>query len=307
MNKDSSILVTGANGMVGKYLQDALRNEGYTNVNLAIREEYDLRDPCDAKNLFFLTNPEYVFHVAAKVGGIMWNKTCPADFIRDNILMNTNVIEAARKYKTKKLLFCGSAGVYPKDCLQPMKEEYIMTGKFEEVSQYYGFSKLAGILMCQAYRKQYGCNFISCLPTNLYGMYDKFDIVKSHAVPSIIRKFYEANRGESIVINGTGESKREFLYAGDLANAMIFLMNCYDSPDPINIGGTNLSIKELIEIVKNVSGYEKNVVWNTDFPEGIKERCLDSSKIKMLGWEQKTSIEEGLKITYDWYVRNNNI
>ena len=241
------------------------------------------------------------------MGGILANKTFPADFIRENLMIETNVIDAAYKNKVKKLLFLGSSCIYPKNAPQPMKEEYLLTGDLEPTNQAYAVAKIAGIVMCQSYNKQYGTNFISVMPTNLYGEGDNFDLENSHVLPAMIRKFDDAkkNNAKEVVLWGTGTPKREFLYVDDVAIASVFLMNNYDSGEIINIGtGEDLSILELANMVKECVGYDGNIVWDSSRPDGAPRKLLDVSKIKALGWSPKINLVDGIKKTYSWYLNN---
>ncbi len=310
MQKDSKIYIAGHNGLVGSAIMRELEKSGYTNVVTRNFSELDLRVQQKVEDFFQVENPEYVFLAAAKVGGILANDKNSADFIRDNLIIETNVIDYAYKNGVKKLLFLGSSCVYPKNAPHPIKEEYLLTGELEETNKAYAIAKIAGIIMCQSYSKQYGANFISVMPTNLYGPNDNFDLESSHVLPAMIRKFDDAKESGSneVVLWGTGTPKREFLYVDELANACIFLMNNYDSFEIINIGtGEDLSISQLSEIVKNIVGYEGNIVWDTSKPDGTPRKLLDVSKLHSLGWKHHRYLKEGIERTYEWYKANKNI
>lgn len=307
MQKDSKIYIAGHNGLVGSAILRELEKEGYKNIIVKTRQELDLTIKEKVKEFFEKEKIEYVFLAAAKVGGIVANDEYPADFIRENIEIETNIIHHAYENNVKKLLFLGSSCVYPKMCPQPIKEEYLLTGELEYTNKAYAIAKIAGIIMCQSYNKQYGTNFISVMPTNLYGPNDNFDLNSSHVLPALIRKFYEAkmNGSKEVVLWGTGSPMREFLYVDDLAQACIFLMNQYNDNDIINIGtGEDISIKELAEIVRNEVGYNGNIVWDTNKPDGTPKKLLDVSKLETLGYKSKTSLVDGIKATYEWYKNN---
>lgn len=307
MNKDSKIFVAGHRGLVGSALVRALEAQGFNNLTLKTRKELDLTDAHAVAEFFAQEKPEYVFLAAAKVGGIMANKNSPADFIRDNLAVELNVIDAAHKSDVKKLLFLGSSCIYPRLCPQPIKEEYLLTGELEPTNKAYALAKIAGIVMCESYNKQYGTNFISVMPTNLYGTNDNFDLENSHVLPAMIRKFHEAKNknASSVTLWGTGSALREFLHVDDLADACLFLMGTYNDSSIVNIGtGEDLSIKELAEQIQNVVGYKGTIDWDTSKPDGTPRKLLDVSKLHALGWHHKISLEEGLKTTYEWYCDN---
>lgn len=310
MKRNSRILVTGYKGLVGSAIVRKLSEQGYGgNLIYADRNNCDLMNRQDVYNFFDKYQPEYVFHAAAKVGGINANNTYSADFIHDNLLIQINVIEACHKFNIKKLLFLGSSCIYPKLCPQPIKEEYLMTSELEETNIGYAIAKISGIVMCNMYRKQYGNNFISAMPTNLYGPGDNFNLENSHVLPALIRKFHEAkiNKKDSVELWGTGAPRREFLFVNDLARALIWLMNNYDGKMHINVGcGSDVSIKELAHTIKKVVGFEGDIMWNTSYPDGTLQKLLDVSKINALGWKSTTSLEEGLEITYNWFLENYN-
>mgnify|MGYP001565300379 CR=1 FL=1 len=307
MQKNSKIYVAGHRGLVGSAIVQALREQGYDNLILKTRQELDLLDQTAVKNFFEKEKPEYVFLAAAKVGGIMANKTYPADFIYENLTVQTNVIHAAYTCGVKKLLFLGSSCIYPKLCPQPIKEDYLLTSELEPTNKAYSVAKIAGIIMCQSYNEQYGTNFISLMPTNLYGPHDNFDLENSHVLPALIRKFHEAKvaKKSSVTLWGTGNAKREFLHVNDLALASVFLMNQYDDSDIINVGtGEDITIKELAEKIKTVVGYEGAIDWDTTKPDGTPKKLLDVSKLHKLGWKHSMSLEGGLEETYDWFDKN---
>lgn len=307
MNKDSKIYVAGHRGLVGSAIVRVLKDAGYTNIVTRTRDELDLTIQADVQKFFENERPEYVFLAAAKVGGIMANKTYPADFIYSNLVIETNVIESAQRSKVQKLLFLGSSCIYPKLALQPIKEEYLLTGPLEETNSAYAIAKIAGVLMCQSYREQYGSNFISVMPTNLYGPNDNFDPVNSHVLPGLLRRFHEAKESGApeVVVWGTGSPKREFLHVDDLAGASLFLMETYDEGAIVNIGtGEDVSIKELAEMVKEVVGYQGLITWDTSKPDGTPRKLLDVSKLQNLGWTHSVPLSEGIQKTYTWCVEN---
>ena len=308
MQKESKIYVAGHRGLVGSAIVRALRDQGYDNLVLKTRQELDLLDQTAVKNFFEKEKPEYVFLAAAKVGGIMANKAHPADFIYSNLTIQTNIIHNAYVQGVKKLLFLGSSCIYPKLCPQPIKEEYLLTSELEPTNKAYALAKIAGIYMCQSYNEQYGTNFISLMPTNLYGPNDNFDLAEAHVMPSIMRKFHEAKikKERSVSVWGTGNAKREFLHVNDLALASVFLMNQYDNSDIINVGtGEDVTIKELAEKIKAVVGYEGEIVWDTSKPDGTPRKLLDVSKLHALGWKHSISLDDGIAETYEWYKKNN--
>jgi GDP-L-fucose synthase len=306
MNKDSKILVTGCQGMLGWAMVRELDQLGYDNVSCIDRVDYDLLNQRRVWELFEKERPEYVFHIAAKVGGIFANDSQSGAFIYENLMMQCNVIEAARIYNVKKLLFCGSACIYPKDTAQPIKEDSLLTGSLEKTNLGYAIAKISGVVMCQMYRKQYGCNFVSVMPTNIYGRGDNFNSNTAHVVPGLINKFNDAkvNKSLSVEVWGTGEASREFIYVDDLANGLVFVMNNYDDSEVINIGsGDIIKIKDVVQTIKDVVRYNGDVVYNGVL-EGVKDRSLDISKITALGWQPKTKFEDGVKVVYDWYLNN---
>lgn len=304
MKNDSKIYVAGHQGLVGSSIMRRLRAEGYNNFVLRTHQEIDLEIQRDVGELFNSERPEYVFLAAARVGGIFANNTYPADFIYNNLIIQANVINAAYKFGVKKLLFLGSSCIYPKFAPQPMKEEHLLTGKLEPTNEPYAIAKIAGIKMCQAYNRQYGTNFISVMPTNLYGPNDNFDLMDSHVLPALIRKFHDAKvEGKPYVeVWGTGNPRREFLYVDDLAEACLFLMDSYNESEIINIGmGEDISIKELAYIIKEVVGYGGEIRFDLNKPDGSPRKLLDTGRIRALGWRPKISLREGIEKTYRWY------
>lgn len=304
MDSNSKIYVAGHRGMVGSAIVRELKREGYTNV---ITSDIDLRFQKDVNSWFNLHQPEYVFLAAARVGGIGYNKAYPADFIRDNLLIQTNVIDAANWYGTRKLMFLGSACIYPKHAPVPIKEESLMTGPLEPTNDAYAIAKIAGLRMCRAFTEQNGFSTVSVMPTNLYGPHDNFRLNESHVIPAMIRKFLEAKESNApeVVLFGTGTVTREFLYVDDLANALVFLMNNYDDPNHINVGtGHEIQIMGLAHMIAAQVGYKGNIVWDKTKPDGTPRRVLDTTKMNDLGWEPKVGLEIGLAMTIDWYLRN---
>lgn len=307
MNKDSKIFIAGHRGLVGSAILRCLQSQGYNNLLLKTHKELDLELQKDVEDFFERVRPDYAFMAAAKVGGILANNTYPADFIYNNLIIQTNVIHAAYKFAVKKLIFLGSSCIYPKFAPQPMKEEYLLTGKLEPTNEPYAVAKIAGIIMCQSYNRQYGTNFISVMPTNLYGPNDNFDLNSSHVLPAMTRKFHDAkmHRKGAVTLWGTGSPKREFLHVDDLADACVFLMNNYNESEIINIGaGEDITIKELAEMIKKVVSYEGEIIWDTSKPDGTPRKLLDVSKLKALGWKPKIGLDVGIKSTYEWYLSN---
>lgn len=307
MNKSDKIYVAGHNGLVGSAIIRRLKKLGFENIIVRSSTELDLTNQSEVEKFYMSSNPDYVFLAAAKVGGIYANDTYPASFIRDNLLIQTNSIDSAYKSGVKKLLFLGSSCIYPKFCPQPMKEEYLLTGELEPTNEWYAIAKIAGIKMCQAYRKQYGFNAISLMPTNLYGPGDNFNLENSHVLPALIRKFNDAkiNEQSHVEIWGTGKPKREFLHVDDLADASVFLMNKYDDPEIVNVGvGEDVSIYELAKIVQKITGYEGELRFDSSKPDGTPQKLLDVSRIEGLGWKANTLLEDGIKATYHWYLEN---
>ena len=305
MQKDSRIFVAGHRGLVGSAIVRKLESEGFTNIIIKTSKELDLRIQADVNKFFEQEKPEYVFLAAAKVGGIKANMDYPAQFIYDNLAIETNVIHAAYKYGAKKLLFLGSSCIYPRDCKQPIKEEYLLTGPLEETNEFYALAKIAGLKMCQAYNKQYGTRFISCMPTNLYGPNDNYDLETSHVMPALIAKFIDAkkNNKNEVVLWGTGKPYREFLYVDDLADACLFLMQNYNSNETINVGtGKDLTVKELAELIAQQVGYEGKISFNA-VADGTPKKVLNLNKIHDLGWFAKISLLDGIKKVTSLYTR----
>jgi GDP-L-fucose synthase len=305
ISKDARIYVAGHAGLVGSAVTRRLRGGGYTNLLTAERDDLDLRDQ-GAVNRWFETNrPEYVFLVAGTVGGILANSARPAEFIYDNLMIHATVVHAAYREGVRKLLYLGSSCIYPRECPQPMKEEYLLTGLLEPTNEPYAVAKIAGIKLCQAYRHQYGCDFISAMPTNLYGPNDNFDLTSSHVLPALIRKFHDAKadgRGE-VVIWGTGSPRREFLHVDDLADACLFIMEYYDRDLHINVGtGEDLSILELAEMVQDVVFPEAGLTFDTSKPDGTPRKLLDVSRLHGLGWHHRISLRDGIAATYQWFL-----
>jgi len=304
VEKSAKIYVAGHQGLVGSAILRKLISEGYSNIVTRSFQELDLRDQTAVNEFFKKEQPEFVFLAAAKVGGILANNTYPVDFLRDNLLIQTNVIDAAYRYGSRKLLFLGSSCIYPKFAPQPIKEEYLLTGELEPTNEPYAIAKIAGIKLCQAYNRQYQTNFISVMPTNLYGPGDNFDLETSHVIPALIRKFHESKiKGkDQVVVWGSGKPFREFLHVDDLADACLFLMHNYNSSEIINIGtGKDLSIAELAYLIKDIVGYDGNIIFDTSKPDGTPRKLLDVSKLFNMGWKPKISLEEGIRSTYSWY------
>ncbi|MFK5891810.1 MAG: GDP-L-fucose synthase [Pseudomonadota bacterium] len=309
MNKEDKIYVAGHRGLVGSAIVRNLEKKGYNNFLFRTSKELNLTNQADVNQFFEAEKPGYVFLSAAKVGGIHANDIYPADFIRDNLQIQTNVIDAAYRNKTKKLLFLGSSCIYPKFAPQPMKEEHLLTGELEPTNEWYAIAKIAGIKMCQAYKKQYGFNAISLMPTNLYGPGDNFNLENSHVMPALIRKFHDAkiNNAPNVEVWGSGTPKREFLHVDDMADASVYLMNTYNNKGFINIGvGDDISIKELAELVKKVVGYEGVLKFDSSKPDGTPRKLLDVSKLTQSGWQANIQLSDGVNSTYKWYLENIN-
>ena len=307
MNLDAKIYVAGHRGLVGSAIVRNLEAKGYKNIIYRTHKELDLTNQEAVRRFFEEEKPEYVFLAAAKVGGIHANNTYPADFIYDNLMIQNNVIKAAHDFKVKKLLFLGSTCIYPKMAPQPIKEEYLLTGSLEETNEAYAVAKIAGLEMCKFFKRQYGDNFISCMPTNLYGPNDNFDLKNSHVLPALIRKFHEAkvNNSEAVEVWGTGTPLREFLYVDDMADACVFLMENYDGEQHVNIGtGEEVSIRELAETVKEVVGFDGELVFNTEMPDGTPRKLTTVDKLHGLGWKHKVSLNEGIQLAYNWFLKN---
>ena len=308
MGSDSKIFVAGHNGLVGSAIVRHLKEQGFTNIITVNRFQCDLTDQNAVKMFFMLEQPEYVFLAAAKVGGIGGNSDYPADFIYENLMIQSNVISVAAETGVDKLLFLGSSCIYPKFAKQPITEDQLLTGSLEESNDAYAIAKIAGIKMCQAYRKQYGLNAIAVMPTNLYGPNDNFDINYGHVLPSLLAKFdgsLEKSKHWVVKLWGDGSARREFLHVDDLAAALLICMERYDSDEIINIGtGEDVTIKELAEMIVEVTGYKNDYEWDTSKPNGTPRKVLNVDKVKSLGWEPKISLREGLESTYEWMKNN---
>lgn len=305
--KDAAIYVAGHRGLVGSAIVRALEEKGFTNIIVKTSSELDLRNQQAVNDFYTEFKPKYVYLAAAKVGGILANDTYPADFIYDNLMIESNLIHGAYISGVKKLLFLGSTCIYPKECPQPIREEYLLTGPLEPTNEWYAIAKIAGIKMCQAYRKQYNCNFISGMPTNLYGPGDNFDLETSHVLPALIRKFHEAKVKDDpeVTVWGTGKPRREFLYVDDCADACLHLMNQYDGYDFVNIGkGEDISIEELANLIKKIISYDGSLVFDFSKPDGTMRKLTDVSVISELGWSADISISEGIEKSYRWYLDN---
>jgi len=307
MDSDSKVFVAGNRGLVGSAVVRNLIAKGYKNIYSAPRTHFDLRDQNDVEKYFEINRPEYVILAAAKVGGIKSNIDHPVQFIRDNLQIQTNVIDASYRYGVKKLLFLGSSCIYPKLATQPISEDQLMTGPLEPTNDNYAIAKIAGIKMCQAYYTQYGFNAISVMPTNLYGPNDSFVLDNGHVLPALIRRFHEAKESNSPFIKcwGDGSAMREFLHVDDLAEACYRCMISYDSPEILNIGtGEDITIKELTELISNIIGYDGKIEWDVSKPNGTPRKVLSVDKIKSIGWSPKIGIREGIQKTYQWYITN---
>jgi GDP-L-fucose synthase len=304
VEKDAKLYVAGHRGLVGSAIMRKLKKEGYNNLVYRTSSDLDLRRQEKVEKFFEEEKPEYVILAAAKVGGIQANDKYSAEFLYDNLMIESNVIEAAYQNDVKKLLFLGSSCIYPKFAEQPMKEDYLLSGKLESTNEGYAVAKITGIKLCEHYNKQYDTNFISAMPTNLYGPNDNFDLETSHVLPALIRKFHEAkvNDEDEVVIWGTGKPRREFLHVDDLADSLLFLMNNYNGNQFVNIGvGKDISILELAELIKDIVGFEGKIVNDLSKPDGTPRKLLDVSKLNNLGWEAQISLEEGVKDTYEWF------
>lgn len=317
MDKSAKIYVAGHRGLVGSAIVRCLQKQGYNNLVLRTHAELDLLNQVAVTSFFASEKPEYVFLAAAKVGGIVANNDFPAQFIYENLQIQNNIIHNSHLNKIKKLLFLGSSCIYPRECPQPMKEEYLLTGKLEPTNEPYAIAKIAGLKMCQSYNRQYGTNFIAVMPTNLYGPNDNFDLNNSHVVPALIRKFHEAKMvgASEVEVWGTGRARREFLYVDDMADGCLFLMNNFNPTKEksekgeffFNLGtGTDLSINELSGLIKKVTGFEGQIKFDSTKPDGTPQKLLDVSGIKALGWEFKMPLESGLNALYNWYNEKTN-
>jgi len=303
MVKDDKIYVAGHKGLVGSEIIKKLNDNGYTNIITMSHKDLDLTNQNETQHFFDVQRPDYVFLAAARVGGIYANSTFPADFTYENLMVECNVIKACHDYKVKKLLFLGSSCIYPRECPQPIKEDYLLSGPLEKTNDGYAIAKIAGIIMCQKYNSQYGTNFISLMPTNLYGsVNDNYDPKNSHVLPGMIRKLHDAKMKNLPIMElwGTGKPLREFLHVSDMADAALFLMNNYNSGDIINVGsGEEISIKELAWIIRDVIGYEGKIYFNDSYPDGTPRKFLDTTKIRSLGWYPKINLENGIRSTYE--------
>jgi GDP-L-fucose synthase len=307
MNLQARIYVAGHRGLVGSAIVRRLRAAGFANFLLKDRRELDLTDQAAVNAFFAKEQPEYVFLAAAKVGGILANNNYPAEFLRDNLVLQTNVIDAAYRHGTSKLLFLGSSCIYPKHAPQPMPEDCLLTGSLEPTNEWYAIAKIAGLKMCQAYRRQYSFNAISAMPTNLYGPGDNFDLNHSHVLPALIRKFHEAKqrKAKEVEVWGTGTPRREFLHVDDLADACLFLMQHYEQEHWINVGcGQDVTIRELAETVREVVGFNGDLRFDTGKPDGTPRKLLDTARINALGWQPKIQLKDGMKATYQWFCEN---
>ena len=307
MEKKDKIYVAGHRGLVGSAIVRSLKRQGYENIIVRTHKELELTDQAAVRAFFEEEQPEIVVLAAAKVGGINANNTAPADFAYDNMQMQCNVIKCSHDYHVKKLLFLGSTCIYPRMAPQPIPESALLTGPLEETNEAYAIAKIAGLEMCRFFKRQYGDDFISCMPTNLYGPFDNYDLSGSHVMPAMIRKFHEAkiSGAPSVELWGTGNPLREFLYVDDMADACVYLLEHYSGDQPVNIGtGRELTIRQLAELVKRTVGYEGEIVWNNNMPDGTPRKLTDVSKLHEIGWMHKTELEEGVKLAYDWFREN---
>ena len=311
MDKNDKIYLAGHTGLVGSAILRNLQKNGSTNIIYQDEQNLDLTDILATDEFFNKNKPDYVFIAAAKVGGIHANNTFPADFIRINLQIQTNLIHSSHKYGVKKLLFLGSSCIYPKLALQPIKEECLLTDQLESTNDAYAIAKIAGIIMCKSYNKQYNTNFIAAMPTNLYGPGDNFDLKTSHVLPAMLRKFHEAkvNNKATVELWGTGTPKREFLYVDDLADALLFLMNNFEANKNeysfLNVGtGKDISIAELAALIAKITGFKGKIIWNTKMPDGTPRKLLDITKLQNLGWQPVNSLKQGIEKTYKWYLEN---
>jgi GDP-L-fucose synthase len=310
VDRDARVYVAGHRGLVGSALVRRLRADGFTNILTATRDELDLRDQSAVSAWFAANRPEYVFLVAGTVGGILANSTRPAEFIYDNLMIHGTVVHSAHETGVTKLLYLGSSCIYPRQATQPITEEQLLTGPLEQTNEWYAVAKIAGIKLCQAYRRQYGCDFISAMPTNLYGPGDNFDLTSSHVIPALMRKFHDAKVASAagtapneVSVWGTGSAYREFLHVDDLASACLYLMEHYSDDSHINVGtGVDLSIKELAESIRDVVNPSAHLVWDTSKPDGTPRKLLDVSRLRALGWEPSIELRDGLAATYQWFL-----
>ena len=307
MDKNAKIYVAGHRGLVGSAIVRNLQAKGYTNVIGRSHKELDLTNQAEVRAFFEQEKPEYVVLAAAKVGGINANNTTPADFAYENMQIQCNVIKCAHDYQVKKLLFLGSTCIYPRMAPQPIPEDALLTGPLETTNEAYAIAKISGLEMCKFFKRQYGDDFISCMPTNLYGPYDNYDLSSSHVMPAMIRKFHEAKvkQAETVELWGTGSPLREFLYVDDMADACVFLLENYSGEQHVNIGtGKEVTIKELAETVKKTVGFTGEIIWNKDMPDGTPRKLTDVSKLHSLGWTHKVELEEGVRLAYEWFAEN---
>jgi GDP-L-fucose synthase len=307
MKPNDKVYIAGHRGLVGSALVRALKQRDYSNIITRTRNELDLTDQSAVDDFFADQRPSFVFMAAAKVGGILANDTYPAEFLGENLAIQTNIIEAAHRHGCEKFLFLGSSCIYPKFADQPIREDSLLTGPLEPTNEWYAIAKIAGIKMCQAYRRQYGFNAISAMPTNLYGPEDNFDLSSSHVLPALIRKFHVAKQtGDSpVVVWGTGTPRREFLHVDDLADALLHLMQHYDSEEIINVGvGEDITIRELAELIAEVVGYSGAISFDTSKPDGTPRKLLDVSRLTQSGWHARISLRDGIRSTYDWFLEN---
>ena len=310
MEKSSKIYIAGHRGMVGSAIVRRLEENGYTNIIYRTSAELDLRNQAAVEKFFEEEKPEYVFLAAAKVGGIHANNSYPAEFIYDNLMIETNIINSSYKNKVKKLLFLGSSCIYPKYAEQPIKEEYLLTGSLEETNEAYAIAKITGIELCKFYRRQYGCDFISAMPTNLYGINDNFNLETSHVMPALIRKFHEAkiNNSKEVVMWGTGKPRREFMYVDDLADSLIHLMLNYSEEIHVNLGiGEDIEIGELANLIKEIVGYEGKIINDLSKPDGTPRKLLDVTRLNSTGFKHKVELKEGIKRVYEWFLNPQDV
>ncbi len=307
MERDARVFVAGHAGLVGSAVVRRLEAEGFSRILKATREQLDLRDQAAVNYWFRANRPEYVFLVAGTVGGILANSTRPAEFIYDNMMIHATVVHAAHLFPVRRLLYLGSSCIYPRECPQPMKEEHLLSGRLEPTNESYAIAKIAGIKLCQAYRRQYGCDFISAMPTNLYGPNDNFDLSASHVLPAMIRKFHDAKTEgrREVMVWGTGAPRREFLHVDDLADACVFVMRHYDAAEHINVGtGVDLTIRELAEAVRAIVHPQAEIVFDASKPDGTPRKLLDVSRLHALGWRHKIELREGIASSYEWFLAN---
>ena len=306
MEKESRIYIAGHRGMVGSALLRLLEAKGHTNLLYRTSKELDLRDGRAVEEFYAEAKPEYVIVAAAKVGGILANSSFPAEFLYDNLAIQTNLIHQAHRFGVKKLLLLGSSCIYPRDCPQPIREDYLLTGPLEKTNEWYAVAKIAGIKMCQAYRRQYGCDFIAAMPTNLYGPNDNFDLQSGHVLPALIRRFHEAKQtGVAPVLWGSGSPRREFLHVEDCAEACLVLMDRYSGEDIVNVGaGKDMPIADLATLVAEVVGYRGEIRWDNTKPDGTPRKLLDCGRMDALGWKPNISLCDGIRLTYEWYCEH---